>query len=289
MAAASRKKKQKEKIPILDIREFLSDQQAEPGFQYHEIHGKRVIEKFHKHDFFLFLLFEKGSGIHTIDFTDHTISDHQIHLLFPHQVHKWNLGARTKAYQLMINKRIFETFSTSLDLSFTLYQGHPVVNLSPKAFQLLLYEFQSVHAELHRKPVSWPLIYLRSSIIAQLVNREAEQKYEDMNLYRTKPALYKYLSLIEDHFREERSVAFYARTLHLTPNYLNILCRRYFNVPAMFFIQKRVTLEAKRMILASDLSLKEIAFDLGFDDPAYFSNFFRTQTGSSPREFREQL
>lgn len=288
---AARAHHTKQKIPILDIREFFSDAQAEPSFQYHEINGKRTIEKFHKHDFFLFLLFEKGSGIHTIDFIDHKITDHQIHILFPHQVHKWNLGARTKAVQLMISKRIFETFSSSLDLSFLLYQSHPVVNLSPKSFQLLMYEFQSVRTELKQQPINWNLIYLRSNIIAHLVNREAEQRFKDISLYRNNPVLQQYLSLVETHFREEKSVAFYAKQLHITPNYLNILCKRHFKIPATFFIQKRVTLEAKRMILATDkdLSLKEIAFELGFKDPAYFSNFFRTQTGSSPREFREQL
>lgn len=273
---------------MMDIREFLSDAQAEPGFQYHEIQGKRVIEKFHRHDFFQFLLFEKGSGTHAIDFTDHPVGDHQVHIMFPHQVHRWELGARTKAVQLMISQRIFETFSASLDLSFLLYQSHPVVQLSPKAFQWLLYEFQSVRAELQQKPVNWNLIYLRSNIIANLVNREAEHHFSELSLYRKKPVLVKYLSLIEAHFREERSVSFYAGLLHLTPNYLNILCKRHFQVPAMFFIQKRVTLEAKRMILATDLSLKEIAFELGFDDPAYFTNFFKAQTGSSPRAFREQ-
>ncbi|MGN6420206.1 MAG: helix-turn-helix domain-containing protein [Pseudobacter sp.] len=288
MPTASGKKK-KEKIPVLGIREFFSDQQAEPDFQYHEITGKRLIDKFHKHDFFLFLLFEKGSGIHTIDFTDHPVTDHQVHLLFPHQVHKWKLGPRTKAFQLMISKRIFETFSTSLDFSFVQFQGHPVVNLSASAFQQLLNEFRQVHAELQRKPVSWELIYLRSTIIAQLVKREAEQKWEVMELYRAKPALYKFLSLVDTHFREEKSVAFYARQLHITPNYLNILCQRHFHVPSMFFIQKRITLEAKRMILASETSLKEIAFELGFTDPAYFSNFFKAQTGTSPREFRGEL
>lgn len=281
-------KNKKEKIPVLGIREFFSDQQAEPGFQYHEIIGKRLIDKFHKHDFFLFLLFEKGSGIHTIDFTDHPVTDHQIHLLFPNQVHKWKLGPRTKAFQLMISKRIFETFSTSLDFSFVQFQGHPVVNLSGRTFEQLLNEFGQVHAELRRKPVSWELIYLRNSIIAQLVKREAEQKFDDMGLYQAKPLLYRFLSLVDAHFREEKSVAFYARQLHITPNYLNILCQRHFHVPGMFFIQKRVTLEAKRMILASDTSLKEIAFSLGFTDPAYFSNFFKAQTGVSPRDFRNE-
>ena len=286
---AGTSKKSKDKIPVLNIREFLSDQEAEPSFQYHEIFGARSIEKFHKHDFFLFLLFEKGSGTHSIDFTDYKVTDHQVHILFPHQVHRWNLSARTKAYQLMISKRIFETFSASLDLSFLLFQNHPVVQLSPKAFQLLLYEFQSIRMELKYPPINWDLIYLRSNIIAQLVNREAEQKFKDLSLYQKSPVLQRYLSLVEQHFREEKSVAFYARLLHITPNYLNILCKRQFQVSAMFFVQKRVTLEAKRMILSTDMSLKEIAFELGFKDPAYFSNFFRSQTGSSPRDFKTEL
>ena len=286
---AGTSKKAKETIPVLNIRAFLSDQEAEPSFQYHEIQGNRIIEKFHKHDFFLFLLFEKGSGIHSIDFTDYRVTDHQVHILFPHQVHKWNLGNRTKAYQLMISKRIFETFSASLDLSFLLFQSHPVVQLSPKAFQLLLYEFQSIRMELKHPPISWDLVYLRSNIIAQLVNREAEQKFKDLSLYQKTPVLQRYLSLVEQYFRQERSVAFYAQLLHITPNYLNILCKRQFQLSAMFFIQKRVTLEAKRMILSTDMSLKEIAFELGFKDPAYFSNFFRAQTGSSPREFKTEL
>jgi len=210
-------------IPMLLIREYLLDQQAEPGFQYHEIHGKRLIEQFHRHDFFQFLLIEKGSGVHAIDFTDHAVKDHQVHVMFPHQVHRWELGSRTRACQLMISQKLFETFSSSLSLSFLLYQSHPVVNLTLRGFQLLWYEFQAIHGELQQKPVNWDLIYLRSNIIAQLVNREAEQQFAGMSQYRGKPVLGTYLSLIEEHFRDEKSVAFYAQLLPLTPNYLNIL------------------------------------------------------------------
>lgn len=54
MAGTSERHKKMENIPMRDIREFLSDQQAEPSFQYHEIQGRTTIEKFHTHDFFLF-------------------------------------------------------------------------------------------------------------------------------------------------------------------------------------------------------------------------------------------
>lgn len=279
----------KDQFPILGIKEFQSEGQPDCSFLYHELHGERYIEKPHKHDFFLFLLFEKGSGIHAIDFVDHKITKHQIHLLFPNQVHRWEFGKNTSGYQLMISRPVFETFSASLQFSFVHFQHHPVISLSPGTFQKLLYEFQAIQQELSLKPPHWDIVNLRSRIIAQLVSREAERKFADLMLYRAKPVLFQYHSLVNIHFKEQKSVAFYAAQLHISANYLNILCKRHLQVPATFLIQSRVILEAKRLIQASEKSIKEIAFELGFNDHAYFSNFFKHQTGTSPRTFREEL
>lgn len=278
-----------EHIPILGLKEFQLNGGDHNDFLYHELQGKRVIEKPHKHDFFLFLLFEKGSGIHTIDFVDHKITKHQIHLLFPNQVHKWTLGKDTSAYQVMISRNVFENLSASLRFSFALYQHHPVISLPQQLFETLLYEFQAIRKELFLQPVSTSIVNLRSRLIAQLVSREAEAKFEDMIIYDANPLLYKFLNLIDVHFSAQKSVAFYATQLNISANYLNILCRKHLHVPATYLIHNRVILEAKRLVHATDKSLKEISFELGFNDPAYFSNFFKAQTGVSPRQFREQL
>ena len=71
----------------------------------------------------------------------------------------------------------------------------------------------------------------------------------------------------------------------MSPNYLTVLCKTTVNVAAAVLIHNRVILESKRLIQASELSIKEIAFELGYEDPAYFSNFFKSHTGSSPRQF----
>ncbi|MBO9618120.1 MAG: helix-turn-helix domain-containing protein [Niabella sp.] len=279
----------KDPFPLLGIHEFNDRLQTDDSLLYHELHGERIIEKPHKHDFFIFLLFEKGSGVHSIDFIDHKVKKLQMHLLFPGQVHSWHLGKNTSGYQLMISRAIFETFSDSLSFSFILHQRRPVIDLSEKVFQKLLYEFRSVEEELNQKPVQREIVNLRSRLIAQFISREAEKKFEELQIYRTKPVLFKYYELVDLYFKEQKSVAFYASQLHITPNYLNILCKRHFHVPAMFLIQNRTILEAKRLMKASERSVKEIAYELGFSDLAYFSNFFKSQTGLAPRDFREQL
>ncbi len=281
--------KTKDILPVLRIRDFQVELEADDSFVYHEIQGRRRIEKPHKHDFFVFLLFEKGSGVHSIDFVDYKVGHYQLHMLFPDQLHKWELEKNTRAYQLMISRHIFEAFSTSLRFSFVLYKKHPVIQLAPDVFKQLLYEFKCIQKELATKPVDWDIISNRSRLISLLTSREAEKKFKDMLIYRTRPVLYKYHSLINIHFKEQKSVAFYAGRLNITPNYLNILCQRHLHISAISLIQDRVALEAKRLLHATEKSIKEIAFELGFSDMAYFSHFFKKQTGVAPSDFREQL
>jgi AraC-like DNA-binding protein len=276
-------------FPLIGIEEFQPDLPTGSSLQYHTLQGEKHIEKPHKHDFFIILLIEKGSGSHIIDFQEYEVSEYQLHLLFPGQVHRWDLGADTLAYQLMISRPLFENFSASLEFSFVLYQKHPVIKLSPTVFRKLQYEFLSIRDELGIRPVHWNIINLRSRLVAQLLSREAEEKYEDITVYRAAPALLKYHRLVDAFFKEHKTVAFYADQLNISANYLNILCKKHLQVSALYLIQKRITLESKRLLRASELSIKEIAFELGFNDLAYFSNFFKSQTGISPRAFRKQL
>lgn len=281
--------KAKSSIPVLRINDFQINLQSDSSIQYHEIFGSRLIEKAHQHDFFLFLLFENGGGTHTIDFITHNVSGHQLHLLFPGQVHTWSLTENTRAFQIMISKRIFEIFATSLRYDLILYQKNPVLALSASAFQQLLYEFKAIQTELNLEPRLWDIISSRCRIIAQLASREAEDKFAGLTAYQSKPILVDYLSLIDTNFRQQRSVAFYADKLNITPNYLNILCKKHFHTSATSFIHNRLILEAKRLLLTSKNSVKEISYELGFYDLAYFSKFFKMQTGASPREFRLPL
>lgn len=275
-------------FPTLDISEFWHKQGSGDNLLYHELKGSRLIEKPHKHDFFLFMLFEHGSGSHTIDFVDYQVSGCQLHILFPEQIHKWELHDDTHAHQIMIGRSIFETLAGSLRFSQISYQNHPVISLDAEVFNELLYEFQRVRAEL-LKPVLLPeIVSGRIRLIAALISREAEALFNNQTVYKTNPILFKYLSLVDINYKTEKLLAFYAGQLNISSNYLNILCKKHLNVSAMALIHGRLILETKRMLSTSDKPLKVIAADLGFYDMAYFSRFFKNYTRMTPRDFREQ-
>jgi len=103
------------------------------------------------------------------------------------------------------------------------------------------------------------------------------------------PTILKFKALLEKHFKEERTPAFYAAQLGMTPNTFSKKCKLQFQKPPSFLIQERVILEAKKLIHLSLKSMKEIAAELNFDDEHYFSRYFKKHTGISPTAFRESV
>lgn len=276
-------------VPVIDIQEFRKGQLAgRDELLYNLLHGERHIDKPHKHNFFIIILFAKAEGIHTIDFHNYSIGDKQIHVLFPGQVHQWEIKSKTIGYQLMIDPVFFERFSSYFRFSSTDYINHPVIPLSNAGFELLKYEFDAIKNELETGNSLKELISARAAVIAAIVSKEAETLFDDFKVYQSNPKLVKFNVLIEQNFKEEKRIHFYASRLHISDNYLNILCRRNLQASATQLIQRRVLLEAKRLLQSTDLSVKEIAFELGFVDHAYFSNFFKSQTGTTPTTFRDK-
>lgn len=101
--------------------------------------------------------------------------------------------------------------------------------------------------------------------------------------------LRKFTALLEKHFKEKRMVADYAQQLSVTSNYLNCIVKKYLGHSASHHIRQRVVLEAKRKAIHSDVSMKEIAYDLGFDDTAHFSKYFKNVVGDNFSSFKKTI
>jgi AraC-like DNA-binding protein len=92
--------------------------------------------------------------------------------------------------------------------------------------------------------------------------------------------------LVEADYRREHSVSYYAERLNKSPKTLANLFAIYNHKTPLQVIQERIIIEAKRLLYYTDQSIKQITFELGFEDAAYFSNFFKRHTSLSPLDFR---
>lgn len=97
-----------------------------------------------------------------------------------------------------------------------------------------------------------------------------------------------FCQMVEEHFAEHYPVARYAQRLGITAAHLNVLCRQAIGKSALELIHERMLLQAKRNLVYTSMTINVVSYTLGFSDPAYFTRFFKRQTGLSPKDFRQQ-
>jgi AraC family transcriptional regulator, transcriptional activator of pobA len=102
-------------------------------------------------------------------------------------------------------------------------------------------------------------------------------------------SLRQYHLLVEMHFKEQHQVKYYAGLLNKSPKTIANIFSLYSKQTPLQVIQQRIIAEANRLFKYTDKSVKEVATDLGFDDMAHFSKFFKNQTGKSPSSLRSSV
>ena len=95
-------------------------------------------------------------------------------------------------------------------------------------------------------------------------------------------------ALVDESFRRERQLGFYAEQLGMTVDRLNDHVKRATGVTAGHLVRQRVLSEAKRQLVFTAQPIQDIANELAFSDPSHFARFFRKHTGTTPHEFRDQ-
>lgn len=121
------------------------------------------------------------------------------------------------------------------------------------------------------------LLKLMKSSEQQLISPDVDEK-----------RVYHFLSLLENHFTTEKSVSFYAEKLSLSSKRLNQILKGKVGKTISQLLQERLLIEAKHLLFVGKNNIKEISFSLGFEDPSYFSRFFKKMTKLSPEEFRAE-
>ncbi|HRO43408.1 MAG TPA: AraC family transcriptional regulator [Flavipsychrobacter sp.] len=244
----------------------------------------------HRHEYFEFFIFSKGGGVHFIDFTAHQIKSHSVHIVFPGQIH---LLKRSGAIGSIIV--CTKEFINSLNKLFyaQLFQNNyatPSLAFSEENFQDLLQMVAALNAELENKKLfsseltmSYMTIILTRCLrdfVAAIPSGKPAYAQHDLDLFQ------KFSTLLETHFIDKPSVSFYANQLTITPKILNGCTKRISGKTCVDLIQERTLTEAKRLLLYTDKSSKEIAYELNFKDNSYFTRFFSKHTGHTPSSFR---
>ncbi len=248
----------------------------------------------HRHNLYEVFWISEGQGTCCVDFRSYEIQPPMLVFIAPGQVHSWQLTAPRAGYVMMFTNEFFagrpEVFgANSPDVPFTPTASAGLVlsimNEHTADFSSL---FSKIESEFHASLLDQDIAlhaYVRLLLIEA---KRLSQKISRTN-YKGESAAFltnRFLELVERKFLAIAAVADYAEMLGVTPNYLIETVKRTVGKPAGRIIRERLLLEAKRLLCYSDMSASEIAYHLSFEDPSYFSRFFKKYTGKRPMEFR---
>ena len=124
--------------------------------------------------------------------------------------------------------------------------------------------------------------------LLQVALHRAGSQSPDLGDGRARRHVQAFRQLVDQRFRETRRIADYAGALGISPTHLSRVCRQVVGASALDIIEQRIALEARRQLLFSTLSVKQIGAGLGYDDPAYFTRMLKRVLGVPPIAFRRQ-
>ncbi|MBK1896289.1 AraC family transcriptional regulator [Chryseobacterium paridis] len=234
----------------------------------------------HRHNFFEILWFTqvKEDSHLELDFEHYDIKNNQICIIAPGQVFNMKLRGE-KGYVFAISREIFQEVC---EIEAILASGiHPFFLDSKNKIIC-----QSIISLLEQEYDGSSRINLLKAYLKAFCIVITEDLTSQEPLISDKQRIQNLVMLIENHYVTEKETRFYAENLNISTHHLNDIVRISRGTTVKKMIAQRLLLEAKRELSFGALTVKEVAFKLGFNDASYFSRFFKKQTGSNPEQFK---
>lgn len=245
-------------------------------------------------DAFTIFWIKEGKGTYHIDFDEYSFDGNVLFFLSPGQVFSVDSEQIKEAYRLSFVRDFYciQTHDKEISCNGVLFNNiyeNPFIQLEEKDSRKLDFILSELIEEFDRKEAAqYDMLqsYLKQFIIHSVRVRKERHIIKDD----VESKLFKdFSTLVEFNFKKLHSVTDYATRLGISPKSLTKHFQKIGTQTPSDFIKNRIILEAKRKLIYTDFSIKEIAFDLGFNDPAYFSRFFTKATSSSPKNFKKLL
>ncbi len=154
--------------------------------------------------------------------------------------------------------------------------------------QVVEVELTQIEKELKQKPYQY-LISIHSRIELILVEINRSKIKLGCEIYKPDALFLKFLEMLRTNFKKNFTLGQIASSLSTTESKLNGLSKLHTGRTAQNVMHGLIASEAKRLFIYEKLSVKEVAYELGFNDPFYFSNFFKKLTKLSPKLYKEKI
>jgi AraC-like DNA-binding protein len=250
---------------------------------------QKLIQDAHRHNYYFILALIKGRGKHTIDFITYDMTDYSILFSRPGQAHQMSLKEGSTGFLLQFNKDFYRPDNKYYQQLLRSASNKNFYMLDLKRSGRLFHALAYIYKEYNEKKKGYyEVIQANLTIFFTEITRykENDNKHEDGRTNYQQALLDELLELIENNIHRYKQVTQYAKMLNLSVYQLNALVKSTLGKTCSHLIDEQIILESKRYLLATTEQVKEIAYNLGYEDVSYFIRFFKKQTGQTPEAYR---
>lgn len=249
----------------------------------------------HRHSFYEVLYITAGEGYHIVDFEPYKVEPPIFYFVSPGQVHFWELTQVFKGHFLMFNEdflvfpssglssieevSFFHTVGESPELSLKNEQATKIDEL----LRLIDHEYQV--EEANRASVLRAYLHI---LIAQL-QRLTNGNQEGIKSTSQSSMVRRFKHLVAENFLKGLSVQEYAEKVGVSASHLSNTLKSFTGYTPAQLIHNEMILEAKRLLIHTELTVSEVGYHLNFEDPSYFSRFIKREIGMNPKQFRMEI
>lgn len=278
---------------------LVNQQNGNLAFKLFTFEDNSHFDHIQRNNYFSLVWVKEGSGKLKADFSEYNFSSNTLFAFAPYQPFMIAPAEAIKGIAIHFHPEFFCIYKHHKEVSCNgvLYNNiysPPFVTIDSTSAATLEMVCQQIKTEMQNPELAqYELLvsYLKIFLITAARLKMQQQPEVTIELKDQKEPfiLQKLKDAIEDNFKTRHSPADYAAMLYITPKALAKITKTHFNKTLSSLINERIIIEAKRELYLTNKTIKEIAYELGYDDEYYFSRFFKVNAEVSPQLYRDTV
>ncbi|HQU71393.1 MAG: helix-turn-helix transcriptional regulator [Calditrichaeota bacterium] len=246
----------------------------------------------HRHDYEELLVGIEGTLEHFIDFSTSKMDAPFVSFVTKGKVHQVTPRMKDGKCDIWVIRFRSEFIPGTIFQLYACFHDNANLSLpSERCFKRFVTLCELMYDEAQQPAPDYAILrHLLSALFTMFESERRKLPGNDNALQSTQNTTFvNFLKILEENFHRSLSVEFYAEKLFMSSRNLNLICQNILQQSVSEIIETRKLIEAKNLLSATDLSVAEIGFELGYNEKSYFSNVFKKKSGLTPTEFRREM
>ncbi|MGD9160745.1 MAG: helix-turn-helix transcriptional regulator [Desulfobacteraceae bacterium] len=257
---------------------------------------KHPLDQPHRVEFYIILFFTKGIGSHFIDFKKYTFRKGSMLFISKGQVQSYEVSPDSDGFLVLftesfLSKNLIHSEILSLYRLYNYHLHSPALNPEETGEDNFIGIINDMYKEYNhsnnfaKEEILRLLVKLFLLKVERIKNTLIPRVYNSEMISR----FISFRDQLENNFTKTRNISEYAEMLNISYKYLNEICKSVTGITAKQFVDNYIVLEIKRQLATTDISVKELAYEFGFDEPTNFIKFFKKHTLQTPSQFKNTI